>query len=185
MFRPRHLLSCPAYLRQPQPYPPVWSRRTGRKPSSVTRSRILSPIRSMYHQPQSKTFPFFARARLCVRTATPATPFLSIAYFTVLCIPRWWGALLIPRHSSLATIFPAINTCETTSKQTTLTIFRMSVYAKPGGPLSFLTAAWDSQSWLSSGKFQARLVFLSRPGMPTVRLLAFRRVEKSAGVKPS
>jgi hypothetical protein len=40
------------------------------------------------------------RCRICPHTRTPATPFLSCAYFTVLCRPRGGGP---SRHSTLTT----------------------------------------------------------------------------------
>ena len=46
---------------------------------------------------------------------------------------------LLTRHQPLASKFFRINTCKTVSKQTTLTLFRINTYKKPGGGGLLLT----------------------------------------------
>jgi hypothetical protein len=85
---------------------------------------------------------FSPLAQLCVReyAGTPATPFISGDYFTIHGHPRvgypFIGSQLACSFSTaplLAAKSHGINTCRSSSKQTTSTAFIISVYEKQGG----------------------------------------------------
>jgi hypothetical protein len=81
-----------------------WSHSIPHKPNPITHFCTLSITRGLYPFTQStirkrpaarpKPLPRFPQPSVCAYRATPATPFASCAYFTVLWIPRGEGASL-------------------------------------------------------------------------------------------
>jgi hypothetical protein len=158
-------LSVPGILSHPPSFP--LPHTPARKPSRFINLRTLS---TLLHPRIARNLPGINAIRTLSKTTgvytTPPRTQRSLRGSLIrwtpgdglLVCPARFSRSLYPEPQPLLTTF-RINTCESMSKQRTLTIFRMNTYAKPGGkgPPSNAPArlrTLDYEPFLKSGNWR-------------------------------